>query len=294
MKNKKGYTLVELIITLAVIGIMLTPIFNAFIESNRVNLRSRRQISAAYLAQKELEIIKGLTRAEFNALDQITGDLIDIDNDSWIYNHTETDEATTSNGGTTFDVNVTINNVTSELGIALTIPSGSSMTDERDHHVRVKLDDAILNTTISSTERVGATYNSDKQLDLLFTQFGSSLTQSTLSVDGETYGIVHSNIPSVWNDVIYVNVVGYEGLSDDWQINIINNSIYTIDAKPFDDVDGKIKITPDPTSISNIYIGNPLPLFSGSPSTSEEWYNVVITVSHNGTVYEVIESTVGK
>lgn len=294
MRNKKGYTLVELIITLAVIGIMLTPIFNSFIESNRVNLRSRRLISAAYLAQNQLEEIKGLTRGEFNALDINTLDLIGIDHDDWSYNETRTNSDTT-NGGTMFDVNVSIENVTDTLGITLKSPTGTIVENERTWHARVELFDATINMSLESTDRAQSTYNTSKTVNLTFNTI--DFNYSELVVGSQVFSIFHDNFDdpdNSWIRKIYVNVIGYEGLTDEWSFTVLNNSDYAIDIKPYEDLNGKIKLVVGPSSRSNIYIGNALPILSGSASTSEEWYNVVVTISHNGTVYEVIESTVGK
>lgn len=296
MKNKKGYTLVELIITLAIIGIMLVPIFNAFLESNRVNLRSRRQISAVYLAQNKLEDIKGMTRTQFNVLDIDSSDSIGIDHDDWVYDLTVTDDLTTSNGGTTFDLKVHIENVTNELGISLKSPTGSNQTNERTWHSRIVLSDEVANIAIESTERNEYAFTSGTRVvNLVFNK--NDANYSNLVVNGETYSMKHTDFidpDNTWIRKIFVNVVGYEGLSEEWHFNITNNTDYAVDVKPYDDKDGKIKLAVGPTSRSSIYIGNALPRLSGEPSTSKEWYNVVITVSHNGSEYEVIESTVGK
>jgi prepilin-type N-terminal cleavage/methylation domain-containing protein len=56
--NNKGFTLVEVLITLAVLGIMAIPIFNTFNESMRINNRAKITVSASHVGQQVLELLK--------------------------------------------------------------------------------------------------------------------------------------------------------------------------------------------------------------------------------------------
>lgn len=298
MNNNKGYTLVELIITLAVVSIMIVPIFDAFLESNRVNLMSRRQISAAYLAQNELEDIKGMTRAQFNAYDQSDDGIYDILKANFEYNET----SKISNGGTAFDVEITIKNVTNQLGIT----ANESMThidSIRDAHCTIVLPDTTddTNNLIAETLTSHAYSFNTHMLDLLIVKFDDA--QSQLTIEGATpvATISHVEFIGALPDVdsrIVLNLVGNEFMTDDssdeWTFNIINKTDYPVDVKPFSDEFSNIHIEASSDSTNDIYIGNAFPLLTGDPSTPEEWFEVVITVSYNNVVYETIVSTVGK
>jgi prepilin-type N-terminal cleavage/methylation domain-containing protein len=102
MNNKKGYTLIELIITLAVIGIMIIPIFNSFISSHRINLQSKRSISAAYAAQSQVEFIK--SRSFIELKDLFNKNIDDPFPEGSVINYT----STMDNAGNTFDVTCSI------------------------------------------------------------------------------------------------------------------------------------------------------------------------------------------
>ncbi|WMJ76670.1 MULTISPECIES: type II secretion system protein [unclassified Sedimentibacter] len=61
MKRKlstKGLTLIEIIITLAILGAVVTPLMSMFITSQRINRESETKYKAIQLAQKYMEDIK--------------------------------------------------------------------------------------------------------------------------------------------------------------------------------------------------------------------------------------------
>lgn len=55
MKNKKGMTLVELIIAMAIFGMIMVSIFPAFLIINMTNIVSKENVSANYIAQNTIE-----------------------------------------------------------------------------------------------------------------------------------------------------------------------------------------------------------------------------------------------
>lgn len=275
---------------------MIVPIFNAFIEANRVNLQSRRQISAAYLAQNELEEIKAMPRHQFRALDLDDSDGIDIEDDDW----TETIMSTAVNGGTSFSVQTVIMNITNDLGISVDTTPIVSQDDERGFDSKILLSSDVANVTVFSNNDPASSYNNtSKELYVLF----RSVNQNQSSIS-----IVDSNLSSIlamptktidtsdadFDNRIILNIRGYEGLSDEWDIRIVNQSSWTIDAKPYHDEDGHIKMVSDDRSLNNVYIGNAFPVAIGTPSTAKEYYRVVVTISYKGRVFEVLESTIGK
>lgn len=62
MKNKRGMTLIELIIAMAIFGMIMVSIFPAFIILNLTNIVSEENVSANYLAQQTSEELYQLGR----------------------------------------------------------------------------------------------------------------------------------------------------------------------------------------------------------------------------------------
>lgn len=61
MKNKfnsNGLTLIEVIITLAILGVVVTPLMSMFITSQKINRESEMKYNAIQLAQEQMEDIK--------------------------------------------------------------------------------------------------------------------------------------------------------------------------------------------------------------------------------------------
>lgn len=56
--NKKGYTIIEVLLTIAVVGILMVPVMQFFTNSIEIGQKSRRQVKAAYIAQDYLEMAK--------------------------------------------------------------------------------------------------------------------------------------------------------------------------------------------------------------------------------------------
>ncbi len=282
MKNKKGYTLIELIITLAIIGIMIVPIYDAFLNSNRVNLRAKRQISAAFLAQNEIEAIKGMSVNSFiTQYEHLDGARVYSDSG---FKAILTDKET--NGDTEFDVVVTIENI--ELDITAN-PVISHIGNTRNGHVTVVVPSTNTNGSIKVTDDAITPLTLPllpRAVKLVLTNDG---TNNHIKIDGETF-----ELQFVESTRILIDIVGYEALAVDWDFAIENNSGIDVDIKRFTDELDHISVTPDEMSTSNIYIGNALPMQTATPSTVEEWFRVTVEVSHNGTTYEVIQTTVGK
>ncbi|MEJ8554509.1 type IV pilus modification PilV family protein [Tepidibacter sp. Z1-5] len=58
IKSNKGLTLVELIVSLAILGIILVPLSSFFVNTIKVNKSSENQMIANQLAQKYMERVK--------------------------------------------------------------------------------------------------------------------------------------------------------------------------------------------------------------------------------------------
>lgn len=56
--DNKGFSLIELLIAVCILGIIVIPLLNSFVSSYRMNARSRQTLRATTLAQNEMEIFE--------------------------------------------------------------------------------------------------------------------------------------------------------------------------------------------------------------------------------------------
>lgn len=54
-KNNSGISLIEIVLAIAVLAIVMTPVFNSFITSARVNMKARQTMAATNVAQTIME-----------------------------------------------------------------------------------------------------------------------------------------------------------------------------------------------------------------------------------------------
>jgi prepilin-type N-terminal cleavage/methylation domain-containing protein len=73
MRNRKGMTLVEVIVAMALFAIVMVTLFTAFLITNVMNNVSKEFSDASYLAQNEIERIYGLSQE--NTVNQVITDL---------------------------------------------------------------------------------------------------------------------------------------------------------------------------------------------------------------------------
>src|SRR6056297_2750526 len=52
MKNEKGFTLIELVVSIAVLSIIIVPFFGIFTNAAKMDMRSKKDLTANYLAQQ--------------------------------------------------------------------------------------------------------------------------------------------------------------------------------------------------------------------------------------------------
>lgn len=82
--DNKGLTLIEIIVTLALLGIVISPIMGFFITSQKINNESEREFKSIQLAQKYMEEIKSMDKIDVNKYD--------YDNFTGTYERTETED----------------------------------------------------------------------------------------------------------------------------------------------------------------------------------------------------------
>ena len=65
MRNKKGLTLVEVVVAMGLFGIIMVALFPAFLITNLMNITSREFTDANFIVQSELEKIYNMSKEEF-------------------------------------------------------------------------------------------------------------------------------------------------------------------------------------------------------------------------------------
>lgn len=69
LKSQRGFTLIEVIVTVAIIGIVTVPIALIFQSALLSSIETRQQLIATQLSQQYVEKIKLMSMSEFNDLD---------------------------------------------------------------------------------------------------------------------------------------------------------------------------------------------------------------------------------
>ncbi|MBN2797023.1 MAG: prepilin-type N-terminal cleavage/methylation domain-containing protein [Clostridia bacterium] len=282
LKNNKGYTLLELIITLVVIGIMIVPIFNAFTESHRVNLLSEREVSGAYVAQNVMENLKIQDKSVLDAL--VLADVSDASR-----------HFTRTSGGTDFIVDVTVLDVTSSLNINL---DSTTITQESVPFAQIDINLPGDGDTgeIHYSDPIQGDYTLDsvnRDLVLRLTDSGGSIALSMTGHTGEFTPLDEENNPVTQ---VQMNIHGPDTDPLDWSIKLVNTSSMPLFVTKVNDEDRHIAVAvkSDEFSSSDIWISNSMPSVTGDVRQAESWFNVVVKVSYNNVTFEVLESTIGK
>ncbi len=64
--NKCGLTLIEIIMTFAVLGVVICPLMTMFISSHKINSLSEKEFKSMLLAQKYIEEIESMKKINTN------------------------------------------------------------------------------------------------------------------------------------------------------------------------------------------------------------------------------------
>jgi len=83
MKNK-GFTLIEVIVGMALMGIALLGLAQLFMVSVMNNMRSDNITHATFLAQQKIDYLRNLTTTELSSISNPENELIDVNNDGTI------------------------------------------------------------------------------------------------------------------------------------------------------------------------------------------------------------------
>lgn len=185
-KKNRGFSLVELLVAIVLLAIVITPMFNAFITSAKINRNARRIMVATDLGQN---IIEGLSEKTYETVYQAvkSSELADLN---------QTCAFTTMNGGA---YNISSNWV-SLIGNTAITPNFLEITPER---VRFSSESVLYNSTtksLISENKITESMNQIFQRAVASTMTGQQVyycvldsTDSEYSDEGIIY-LVYTNI----------------------------------------------------------------------------------------------------
>lgn len=258
LKNRKGITLIEIIVTLAIVGIIVVPISTLFISTARTNKFAEDKMEATALAQNYMERVKAST--DVNVWDNII------------------------NTEGKFKVEIDINKYSKYNFPQET--SGDSI--EYDYRIEVQNKDIKLYNSSENDLGVLATINSslDKDIEMKFTyednKVDFSVVQNDISIITESVGWtgdIKIKIDIV--DILNVEIEGINESNDNMIFYIAKSNQGNI---IYSTKEGKIRW------YNNIALGSGN-VSGNNISVDSRVYGVTVTVKKDGEILEQLKGT---
>jgi prepilin-type N-terminal cleavage/methylation domain-containing protein len=82
--KRRGFSLVEVLVSMALVGLSLIGLVQLFTLSVAHNLRANQLSAATFLCQQKLDYLRTLTITELNALDTVQDEELDINSDGTV------------------------------------------------------------------------------------------------------------------------------------------------------------------------------------------------------------------
>ncbi len=134
-KNNKGMTLVELIVSIAIMAIIVIPILNSFLTSSKTNAKAKVQQRATEVAQNVMEQLAAMSASDvLTVCAEDSGSVFLTETAHCILSETTADDVTTyqlalqdvSADGRTYDVCITLE------GTSVTLPDVNRISSSHD------------------------------------------------------------------------------------------------------------------------------------------------------------------
>ncbi|BEP28986.1 prepilin-type N-terminal cleavage/methylation domain-containing protein [Helicovermis profundi] len=277
MKNKKGYSLLELIIAMGLLALLVGPFLSVFIDSLNVNKMSDNTVKADYLAQKYMEDFKESSLPS-NPITHYTEDKYDI---SVTYEHKNSDlkdeNTTTIN---TFDNSI--------------LETANDSFNYFDDNGILRINNNIL-TPIASGTVDNNTYVltlNDSNASNISEIFTYNSNASIVNVNAGEYTITNNKFVLEFDPN-----ESFDSLNLPTKINlhIVNNSKFNIFVYSYDDNYSLMDFTFENNSPStDINFVDSLTKTPVVNTNNDNFYQVIIEVSKNNFVYSRLISGVKK
>ncbi len=134
-KKTKGFTLIEVVLAIAIVGIALLGLAQLFTYSVLVNSRSERMTNATFLAQQRIEFLRNISTTELSSIVSPTDEQLDLNSDGIIDFRRVTELQST---GYSWNVRILVFS-----GEQLTVPVASLIDDPFKYRVRADISTII-------------------------------------------------------------------------------------------------------------------------------------------------------
>lgn len=149
--DNKGLTLIEIIVTLSVLGIVVVPLMTMFTTSQKINNEGSNEYKRLQVAQRFLEDIKGIKE-----IDDLVGDLGYTDNGDGTFSYSDNDYSYDASDTKTYNVSVDVKKPSTGAAPE-TVDYDSSIQIIRDNtvsNVNINLEAADLIRIKTPNERI--------------------------------------------------------------------------------------------------------------------------------------------
>lgn len=230
-KNNSGFSLIEILLAIAILAIVIGPIFSAFITSAKVNMNARKTMAATNVAQT---ILEGFADKRYSDISSAIGNMGSVDltgtsalssvNDNYYNMQDHCGMMTVTNLSANSADRITVNSLTYD---STDLISGNG-TRFLLVHINNGVDTVSINSMVAADAKAGmVTY--DKELlhwtagDLI-----SGLVYTDIEMEGYHFDVVVTFLPMAQSD------------SDRYYSYCVTVSVYDADSGKDEDGDGAV------------------------------------------------------
>ncbi|MCT4621533.1 MAG: prepilin-type N-terminal cleavage/methylation domain-containing protein [Marinisporobacter sp.] len=242
VKNKKGFTLIEIVISIAILGIIIIPISSLFITSAKINKKSNDLLHANHEAQQVIEVLRAGDVKSID-LDEVNNDnKSPLELDGIVYpikqknDHSEYDAVFELQGDTAIISSNTINIEDQPIKIQISSDdSSNNMTgditiENKDILIRYDKNKGSSEEPINEPIKILVESHGDGNADFKVTNKLEKISTSTINLEEEQnlgdqvhfhiVRFIENNIPSKRK----ITVNGLEG-----KVFVVSNILYDHD-----------------------------------------------------------------
>lgn len=273
MNNEKGYTLIEIMIAMAILAIMSAPMLNVFTDSIRINKMADDQYRSDFIAQKFIEDLRvGVLPTELDTTVQYEGFSINIVHKELINNVAKATEVTEIKS------NFTLPSIDAEI----------EMYEDADGDITLKNGDFDLSNPNLDVD------NYLLEIEVASNLYTTRLSYSELSLINT---VVVDETLIMDDRALTISIVKNSNITlDDEQrksFTILNNTTKDVEIYVINDQLDNINFTIDPSSRSVKLFRNLTDSTHVSTNTFKS-YDVEVTVSKNDTEYTKLKTVISK
>lgn len=223
-KNNSGFSLIEILLAIAILAIVIGPIFSAFITSAKVNMNARKTMAATNVAQT---ILEGFADKRYSDISSVIGQIgsVDLTGTSALSSVNDNYYNMQDHGGMMTVTNLSANSADKITINAFTYDSPDLISG---NGVAAGMDTVSINSMVAANAKAGmVTY--DKEL--LYWTAGdliAGLVYTDIELEGYHFDAVVTFLPMAQSD------------SDRYYSYCATISVYDADSGKDEDGDGAV------------------------------------------------------